>query len=198
MFSGVNSRRQNRKLDLEEDVRKDITMTVTVLRNFWHGFQQELYNKNQKYLDSRCLDPSSEDEIAEIYYALTNFSVRNTLDMLVTIYNLFYDDFVVCHYQQTISTFIEYCNTNPELCQNEAVEKHMKKSVFKFIVVITAIGDIFEEDNDFVDPKVVGRVVLGIGKDVCQIVKMVLGMSGPSKYSSNSYDRFDYEDDMYD
>ena len=64
--------------------------------------------------------------------------------------------------------------------------------------MVTAIGDIFEEDNDFIDPKTVGRVVLGIGKDVCQIVKMVLGMEGPNKYSSNSYDRFDYEDDMYD
>ena len=76
--------------------------------------------------------------------------------------------------------------------------KHAKKSVFKLIVVVTAVGDIFEEEDDFVDPKVVGRVVLGIGKDVCKVVKMVLGMEAPNRYSSNSYERFDYEDDLYD
>ena len=182
-LTSVDSRRQNRKMDLDEQVQKDITLTITVLRNFWHGFQQELFNKDQRQLDSRCLDPSTEDEIAEIYYAVTNFGFRNTLDMFVTLYNLFYDDFVVCRYQQSISVFIDHCRENPEMCKDEEIQKHAKKSVFKFIVVITAIGDIFEEETDFIDPKVVGRVVLGIGKDVCKVAKMVLGMEPPSKWS---------------
>ena len=61
-------------------------------------------------LDTRCLDEESEDEFAEVYYALDRHEPKDILDLFVTLANLFYDSYVDCRYEESIMVFIDHCN----------------------------------------------------------------------------------------
>ena len=51
----------------------------------------------------------SENEIAEIYYALHHMGFENVFDMFITMINLFYDDYESCNYEEAISIFLKRC-----------------------------------------------------------------------------------------
>ena len=109
---------------------------------FWHGFQIELYNHHIENIDSRCLDKESENEIAELYFAATNLSVENTFDALITMVNLFYDDYVTCNYEEAVSVFLKSCEKSEEACRTDSILHNLEINVFEVLAVATQISDV--------------------------------------------------------
>ena len=58
--------------------------------------------------------------------------------------NLFYDDYVVCHYEDALSVFVHHCKKTEDACRIDAILKNLEANVFQLISVATSIGDAFE------------------------------------------------------
>ena len=69
---------------------------------------------------------------------------ENWFDSGITMINLFYDDYVVCHYEDALSVFIDHCKKDELSCRIDAVLKNLEANVFQLISVATSIGDVFE------------------------------------------------------
>ena len=96
-------------------------------------------------MDSRCFDEESEDEIAELYYTLmVARTFENFFDSGITMINLFYDDYVVCHYEDALSVFVNQCKKTEDSCRLDAVLMNLEANVFQLVSVATSIGDVFE------------------------------------------------------
>ena len=111
------------------------------------GFQQDLYKKNQAKLDSRCFDKESEDEIAQIMWVFYSPGPEEVLDALIGMANLFYDDYVVCHYENAIHQFVKHCRIKVDNCQGEAIVKNMQTNIFYFVEVLTSVLDVATGNN---------------------------------------------------
>ena len=108
--------------DLNSTQADEIRYWVGAIHYFWQGFQIDLYNANPKRLDSRCFDKESEDEIAQVYYTLmVNPTIENYYDTGITLVNLFFDDYVVCHYEDALSVFVDHCKKNETVCRIDSL-----------------------------------------------------------------------------
>ena len=63
-LQGIEARRQDRVKDMPEETREWLIKIVGGIRNFWMGFQIDVFNRDQSKLDSRCLDLQSTDDMA--------------------------------------------------------------------------------------------------------------------------------------
>ena len=84
----------------------------------------------------------SENEIAELYYAMTNLGFENTFDALITMINLFYDDYESCNYEEAISIFLKSCEKSEEACRMDSIMHNLEINVFEVLSVATSISDV--------------------------------------------------------
>ena len=75
---------------------------------------------------------------------MVNRNFENFFDSAITLINLFYDDYVVCHYEDAISVFISHCKKNEEICRFDSLLENLEANIFRIISVATSIGDVFE------------------------------------------------------
>ena len=144
LASVVSSRRQNRLEDLTETQAEDISYIIGAAHYFWQGFQIDLYDRDLAMVDSRCLDEESENEIAEIYYAMEYRSLENTFDAGITLINLFYDDYVTCNYEEALSVFMKSCEKSEEACRMDSILTNLEDNIFEVVAVASSIGDVSE------------------------------------------------------
>ena len=57
-------------------------------------------------MDPRCFDVESEDEIAQVYWAFFTLNPEDFLDAIIAAFNLFYDDYVDCKYEEAVLVFV--------------------------------------------------------------------------------------------
>ena len=189
----ASGRRQNRLEDLNEQQADEIRYWVGAIHYFWQGFQIDLYHADPKKLDSRCFDEESEDEIAQLYYTLiVNRSFENFFDSGITLINLFYDDYVVCHYDDALTIFVSHCKKNETVCRVDSLLENLEANVFRIISVATSIGDIFE-NYEITSAEEMEEVSLQLGKDASQVAQLLTGMTGTS--GGFSFDNFSMGDD---
>ena len=137
-------------------------------------------------IDSRCLDVESENEIAEIYYAVTNLGFENTFDAMITMINLFYDDYVTCNYAEALSVFLKSCEKSEEACRTDSILHNLEINVFEVLSVATSISDVVSNFS-FMDKEEVQQIMLQLGKDSSKLVKIVFDVKQPKKkYGHNS------------
>mmetsp|Transcript_7066 Transcript_7066/g.11900 ORF Transcript_7066/g.11900 Transcript_7066/m.11900 type:complete len:193 (+) Transcript_7066:31-609(+) len=162
----VEARRYNRLRDLSPEAKQEIERSIGILRSLWTGFEEELYGYNKKKLDSRCFDKESMNEVAELYWLFVDFTFENLFDASISLINLFYDDYVVCHYDKALSLFLEHCRKEPEMCEPKHLSEQWEPNVFRIISITTSLGDAFGE-NSVEDPKGLMEIMLQLGKDIC-------------------------------
>merc|ERR1711908_87024 len=105
-----------------------------------------------------CLDVESENEIAELYYAATNPGFENFFDALITMINLFYDDYESCNYEQAISVFLKSCEKSEEACRTDSILHNLEANVFEVLEVATQVTDTFHNFS-FMDREEVEQIM---------------------------------------
>ena len=88
------------------------------------------------------MDKESENEIAEIYYAMMYRSLENWFDASITLINLFYDDYVTCNYEEAISIFMKSCEKSEEACRMDSIIANLEANIFEVVAVASSIGDV--------------------------------------------------------
>ena len=176
LLSLASARRQNRLEDLDANQAKEIEYYLGAIHYFWQGFQQDLYSGDKTKLDSRCFDEESMDEIAQLYYTTAvSPTLENFFDSAITMINLFYDDYELCHYEEALSVFITHCKKDPEACRVDSITANLETNVFAIISVATSIGDV-SENYSIVDVDDMQDIMLQLGKDASQVAKLLIGM----------------------
>ena len=171
----VSSRRQDRKVDLPEENRGNIEYVVGVVRNFWQGFEQQVFKKDQAKLDTRCFDQGSQEEMAQIYWAFYTMQPLDFYDAVIAVVNLFYDTVVDCNYEGAITVFINHCKNRPEMCEGSKIKENLEENVFTFIEICTDMADVFE-NQEITELQEMETIVLQIGKDLAIFIEAVLGI----------------------
>ena len=173
----VEGRRQNRLDDLEEVQKGAIEYAVGFCRNFWQGFQQQVYKSNQAKLDPRCFDVESEDEIAQVYWAFYTLNPSDFLDAIIAMFNLFYDDYVDCQYEEAALVFVKHCNLYPEKCAPQEIQENLLDNVFTIIEIATSVAGVFHSNGyEVQSPEDMDDIMLQIGKDSAKLIEVVIGM----------------------
>ena len=188
----IFARRQNRLENIEEQQKEEIEYVIGTVRSFWSGFQQSFYDKDQTKLDSRCFDEESQDEVGEVWWAVTHIGFENTLDAIIASANLFYDDYESCHYLDVISRVIKHCDGKSKTIQNKEGEDeevspcgfgevltNLETNVFTIVEVASSVGDVIA-NNEVTELDEMKSIMLQLGKDVSQMIKLLLGMQKTS------------------
>ena len=180
----VEARRENRLQDLTPEQRREIEYWVGAFRSFWTGFQRDLYQTEEEKLDSRCFDEESEDEIAEIYWAYKETTFDNLFDACITLLNLFYDDYVVCHYQDAVQKFVHHCKVSEGACNLDHIFKNLAQSIFSILAIGSSVGDVFANFSVMKTDEM-EQIMMQLGRDTSQFLRAVLGIKY-SKYDHSS------------
>ena len=107
--------------------------------------------------------------------------------------NLFYDDYVVCHYEDALSIFISHCKKNETVCRFDSLLENLEANVFRIISVATSIGDVFE-NYEITNAEEMEEVSMQLGKDASQVAQLLTGMTG-SKEGGFNFENFNLGDD---
>ena len=103
------------------------------------------------------------------------FSAEALLDGWIALLNLFYDDYVDCHYVEAVRIFEDHCDETKEKCDIQQVLRNVEANVFIIVSTLSSFGDVVENWHDM-DQEEIEDLSLQFGKDISKLLRMVFGV----------------------
>ena len=108
-----------------------------------------------------------------------SFGPEEFLDAIIALTNLFYDDYVDCHYDRAVRMFVKHCKKNEDLCRSEALVKNLSLNVFSIVQIGTSIADV-SVGSDVQEIDELKKIMSRVGKDMSKLLKLIFGMKRAS------------------
>ena len=103
--------------------------------------------------------------------------------------NLFYDDYVDCHYEDAILVFVNHCRSEPGACNVTSIIDNLKENIFHFVTVFMNIADISEQ-YAYMSAIEFEGIMLQAGKDVSTLARLIIGIKHSSyKHSDRNQNK---------